>query len=82
MKKKNLKLQFQWQRWESEPDDMLGLPDTTGARMLFDVLTINKFEMALLELKAAGAVWGPVHTSVGQEAIAAASVAALCNSII
>jgi 2-oxoisovalerate dehydrogenase E1 component len=77
MKKKNLKLQFQWQRWESEPDDMLGLPDTTGARMLFDVLTINKFEMALLELKAAGAVWGPVHTSVGQEAIAAASVAAL-----
>ena len=45
--------------------------------MLFDVLLINRFELALLELKGSDAVWGPVHTSVGQEATAAATVAAL-----
>ena len=45
--------------------------------MLFDVLLINRFELALLELKGNDAVWGPVHTSVGQEATAAGVVAAL-----
>ena len=45
--------------------------------MLFDVLLINRFELALLELKGSDAVWGPVHTSVGQEATAAGVVAAL-----
>ena len=77
MKRKNLKPRFQWQRWSSEADDLAALPKTVAARMLFDVLLINRFELALLELKGSDAVWGPVHTSVGQEATAAATVAAL-----
>ena len=77
MKRKNLKPRFQWQRWSSEADDLAALPKAVAARMLFDVLLINRFELALLELKGSDAVWGPVHTSVGQEATAAATVAAL-----
>ena len=56
---------------------MAALPPGVAARMLFDVLLINRFELALLELKGSDALWGPVHTSVGQEATAAATVAAL-----
>ena len=77
MKRKNLTPRFQWQRWSSEADDLAALPKRVAARMLFDVLLINRFELALLELKGSDAVWGPVHTSVGQEATAAATVAAL-----
>ena len=77
MKRKNLKPQFQWQQWKSDAEDVAALEPTTAARILFDVLAINKFELALLELKGADCVWGPVHTSVGQEACAAATVAAL-----
>jgi 2-oxoisovalerate dehydrogenase E1 component len=47
------------------------------ARILFTMTLINRFEHALLELKNADCVWGPVHTSIGQEAVAAAPVAAL-----
>ena len=68
---------FTWQRWRSEAGDLAALPDRVAARMLFDVLLINRFELALLELKGNDAVWGPVHTSVGQEATAAGVVAAL-----
>ena len=68
---------FTWQRWRSEAGDLAALPDGVAARMLFDVLLINRFELALLELKGNDAVWGPVHTSVGQEATAAGVVAAL-----
>ena len=68
---------FSWQRWRSEQGDLAALPDGVAARMLFDVLLINRFELALLELKGNDAVWGPVHTSVGQEATAAGVVAAL-----
>ena len=68
---------FTWQRWRSEEGDLAALPDGVAVRMLFDVLLINRFELALLELKGNDAVWGPVHTSVGQEATAAATVAAL-----
>ena len=68
---------FTWQRWRSEAGDLAALPDGVAARMLFDVLLINRFELALLELKGSDAVWGPVHTSVGQEATAAGVVAAL-----
>lgn len=49
----------------------------TAARILFDIFLINDFEHAVLKLQDDSCVWGPVHTSVGQEAIAAASVAAL-----
>lgn len=77
MKKEDLRPRFTWQRWRSEDGDLAALPDGVAARMLFDVLLINRFELALLELKGSDAVWGPVHTSVGQEATAAGVVAAL-----
>ena len=77
MKQENLRPTFTWQRWRSEEGDLAALPEGVAARMLFDVLLINRFELALLELKGNDAVWGPVHTSVGQEATAAGVVAAL-----
>ena len=77
MKQEKLQPRFNWQRWSSEQGDLAALPDRVAARMLFDVLLINRFELALLELKGSDAVWGPVHTSVGQEATAAGVVAAL-----
>jgi 2-oxoisovalerate dehydrogenase E1 component len=51
-----------------------------AARMLFDTFLINSFEHALLELKEADCVWGPVHSSIGQEATAVATVHALRKS--
>ena len=77
MRQEELRPKFSWQRWSSEEGDLAALPDGVAARMLFDVLLINRFELALLELKGSDAVWGPVHTSVGQEATAAGVVAAL-----
>ena len=68
---------FPWERWASQPEDVQQLDRRQAARLLFDTVAINRFEHALLELKNAGAVWGPVHTSVGQEATASAAVAAL-----
>lgn len=68
---------FPWERWKSQPTDVEQLDSSQAARLLFDTLAINRFEHALLELKNAGAIWGPVHTSVGQEATASAAVAAL-----
>ena len=77
MQREQLDLRFNWQRWQSEAGDLAALPKRVAARLLFDVLLINRFELALLELKGSDALWGPVHTSVGQEATAAATVAAL-----
>ena len=47
------------------------------SRMLFDIFLINVFEEVVISLKNEDCVWGPVHTSIGQEAIAAGTVAAL-----
>ena len=80
MKQKNLRPKFVWQEWKSEAADFAELPKQVTVRMLFDVFLINRFELALLELKGSDAVWGPVHTSVGQEAVAAGTVAALSPS--
>ena len=77
MQQEILRPTFNWQRWRSEEGDLAALPEGVAARMLFDALLINRFELALLELKGSDAVWGPVHTSVGQEATAAGVVAAL-----
>ena len=77
MKRTPIDGSFRWERWASEAADVERLDRRQAARLLFDTLAINRFEHALLELKNAGAVWGPVHTSVGQEATASAAVAAL-----
>ena len=77
MKRTAIDGSFRWERWASDAVDVERLDRRQAARLLFDTLMINRFEHALLELKNAGAVWGPVHTSVGQEATASAAVAAL-----
>ncbi len=77
MKKKPLAPDFDWQNWKSEPGDLAALGPQLASRILFEIYLINKFENTVLQLKNEDCVWGPVHSSVGQEAAAAASIAAL-----
>ncbi len=80
MRKHEMSYDFKGYKWESEKSDIVSIDKKLSARILFDVLVINEFETAVLKLKNDDCVWGPVHTSIGQEAIAAASVAALKKS--
>jgi len=80
MKKHEMIYDFKGYKWESEKTDIKSIDKKLLARILFDVFVINEFETAVLKLKNDDCVWGPVHTSIGQEAIAAASVAALKKS--
>ena len=77
MKKTKLEVETHFEEWHSEENDLRGLHPHAASRMLFDIVLINEFEHALLRLKADDCVWGPVHTSVGQEAVAAGVVSAL-----
>ena len=77
MNRQKLQAEFDWQRWKSSTQDVKNLPPLLVARVLFDILLINTFEHELLRLKNCDCVWGPVHSSVGQEAVAAAAVAAI-----
>jgi 2-oxoisovalerate dehydrogenase E1 component len=77
MNKKKLKSIFDWQHWTSAKSDLKSMKPLLVSRILFNTLLINEFEHALLRLKNEDCVWGPVHTSVGQEALAAATMAAL-----
>ena len=77
MKKEHLSPDFTWQRWKSTASDLKKLGKNRSARILFDIHLIHHFERELLRLKNADAVWGPVHSSIGQEAAAAASITAL-----
>jgi len=77
MKKFEMNYDFKGYKWESENVDLKSIDKVKFARILFDVFVINEFETELLKLKNDDCIWGPVHTSIGQEAIAAASVAAL-----
>jgi 2-oxoisovalerate dehydrogenase E1 component len=80
MKKTKLNVETFFEEWHSDENDLRGLPPRTAARLLFDIVMINEFEHALLRLKAEDCLWGPVHTSVGQEGVAAGVVAALRKS--
>ena len=80
MKKTRLNPETFFEEWHSEEKDLRGMDHRLAGRMLFDIALINEFEHALLRLKADDCVWGPVHTSVGQEAVAAGVVAALRKS--
>ncbi len=68
---------FNWFEWQSGEDDVRSLGPQLAARMLWDVFLIHEFEHAVLNLKNDDCVWGPIHSSVGQEAIAAATIPAL-----
>jgi 2-oxoisovalerate dehydrogenase E1 component len=80
MKKQKLDFSSPFEEWHSEPDDLRTLGSQKALRLLFDILVINEFEHALLRLKADDCVWGPVHTSVGQEGVAAGVVRAMRRS--
>lgn len=77
MKKELIEYPLKRTDWKSENRGLQVHDARLMARMLFDIQVISKFEEAILALKNEDCVWGPVHTSLGQEAIAAGTVAAL-----
>ncbi len=77
MTKQKLHPEFDWQRWTGEESDLTSLGRLKPARMLFDMLLIREFEEGVLSLLRDGCVWGPVHSSIGQEAVAAGVIGAL-----
>lgn len=52
--------------------DLKTIPKPDLLLMLFIIHLVRQFETALLDLQQKGLVHGPVHTSIGQEAISAA----------
>jgi 2-oxoisovalerate dehydrogenase E1 component len=68
---------FNWTRRESDAADLKALDPLLARRLAFDLQLIHKFELALLDLKNQDCIWGPVHSSVGQEAVAAGAIEAL-----
>ncbi len=77
MNKELIKYPLKGTTWTSDKGDLHNADPGLLARMLFDVQVIQNFEEAVLALKNDDCVWGPVHTSIGQEAIAAGVAAAL-----
>ncbi|MGC9358992.1 MAG: alpha-ketoacid dehydrogenase subunit alpha/beta [Anaerolineae bacterium] len=62
------------------PDDLARIPRGDLARMLLLLYLVREFETAVLDLNEQELVHGPAHTSVGQEAIAAATAVTLRKS--
>lgn len=78
MTKRKLAIEgFDWTRWSSDKHDLPVLGRTRAARMYFQMCLVNRFEQEVLRLKEQDCVWGPVHSSIGQEAEAAAAIAGL-----
>jgi len=64
-------------RLEVDREDLLDIDRDDLARMLFLLCLVREFETAVLDLHEIGLVYGPAHTSVGQEAVAAATALVL-----
>lgn len=77
MKKTRLRADFDWQMVVSDDADQGKLGKGLSARILFQIYLINAFERSIIDLKADDCVNGPIHLSIGQEAVAAACMAAL-----
>ena len=77
MKSLKINLDFDCKKIEVEPSDYKNTDSNLLARMAFEIFLIREFENTLLKLSADGAVHGPVHTSIGEEACAAGAMAAL-----
>ena len=65
---------------EVSDEDLLAIGRDDLVRMLALIYVIREFEIRLLDLKDADLIHGPVHTSVGQEAVAAGVAVALRKS--
>jgi 2-oxoisovalerate dehydrogenase E1 component len=63
----------------SEPNDLQALPNEKILSIYFTMLLIHQFENGLIDLQKKGLLWGPLHTSHGAEAAAAAAIATLNN---
>jgi 2-oxoisovalerate dehydrogenase E1 component len=64
-------------RFETSQKDLRGISKTKLAQILFYLYSVREFESALLDLQEKGLVHGPVHSSIGQEAVAAGIAACL-----
>jgi len=73
-RKINVKPPAVCKRFEVNEKDLLKIDATTLVRMAFLLHLVRKFETVLLDFVREDLVYGPVHSSIGQEAIAAASL--------
>ncbi|MFA5089236.1 MAG: thiamine pyrophosphate-dependent enzyme, partial [Candidatus Omnitrophota bacterium] len=74
---KNLRPDFDWKLLEIESGDIENAERRTLLLMLLEMDLIRSFEKTLLGLKEENLVHGPVHASVGQEAIAVGAMHAI-----
>ena len=77
MKLNSLRKKEKLLQLEVSRKDWSAVPEANLLWMFFLMVLIRRFEETLLELKDDGLINGPVHTSVGQEAIAAGMALAL-----
>lgn len=77
MLKEKLKVDYDWHKLASEDQDLRILDPRESCGFLFMMCVIREFETEILNLKEEDCVWGPVHSSIGQEAVAAAAISAL-----
>ncbi len=75
---KELKLDFDWKQVVVTETDWDAQGPAELRSMLFQLYLIRGFETKLLNLANEGLIHGPVHTSIGQEAIA---VGAMANTL-
>ncbi|MFA5203635.1 MAG: thiamine pyrophosphate-dependent enzyme [Lentisphaeria bacterium] len=76
-KLKKLKPVFDWAEVVADEKDWTAAPPAALRNLLFQMCLIRRFERNLLELKKNNLIHGPVHTSIGQEAVAVGTMAAL-----
>ncbi len=77
MTREKLSVDFDWEEWRSAGSDVGAMDPLTAVRVLFEIYLINAFERSVIRLKQDDCVNGPIHISIGQEAVAAAAMAAL-----
>lgn len=78
MAKLNAKtLTFDWKELVVTDEDWASPPEGLLRSMLYQMYLVRAFEMQLLRLKNEKLVHGPVHTSIGQEAVAVGAMAGL-----
>ncbi len=77
MKSLPLSVGCDYKKIEIEKSDYKNVDSRLLANMAFQIFLIREFENTLLKLAGEGCVHGPIHTSIGEEACAAGTMAAL-----
>jgi 2-oxoisovalerate dehydrogenase E1 component len=73
----DLKMDFDWKFLKVSPEDLKHQDRGTLLLMLQQIYLIRRFESLLLQLKKKDLIHGPVHTSMGQEAVAVGAIGAI-----